>query len=156
MFIAPSLLILLGIIAIAFGPQHIFSYWTLIIVAILIFPLFLVSRKYHEFRSSPNTPTTTTTSLKGQEGYVIKEIIPGNISGKVKQGSGSKIWSATADEKIEKGAKVRIMGVDGVHLKVEEIVELEEPLEELEDYEGAEEKGVFQIFSNVADSILGR
>ncbi len=121
MFIAPSVLILLGFIAIIFGPEQIFSFWTLLVVALLIFPLLLISRKYHEFRSSPYTPTTTSTTLKGQIGYVIKEVEPGNIKGKVKQGSGSKIWSATADERIEEGAKVKITEAKGVHIVVEKI-----------------------------------
>jgi len=121
MFIAPSVLILLGVIAIVFGPEHIFSFWSLLAIALLIFPLLLVSRKYHEFKSSPSTPTTTTTTLRGQQGYVIKEIEPGNISGKVKQGNGSKIWSATADEKIEVGDKVKITEAKGVHVVVEKI-----------------------------------
>ncbi len=121
MFIAPSVLILLGLISIFFGPEHIFSFWTLLAIAVLIFPLLFISRKYHEFRSSPSTPTTTTTTLKGQNGYVIKEIEPGNISGKVKQGSGSKIWSATAEEKIEEGSKIKIIEAKGVHVVVEKV-----------------------------------
>ncbi len=121
MFIAPSILIILGFIAIIFGQEHIFSFWSILAFALLIIPLFFISRKYHEFRSSPSTPTTTSTSLKGQEGYVIKEIKPGNISGKVKQGTGSKIWSATANKKIEEGAKVKIIKVKGVHVVVKKI-----------------------------------
>jgi len=121
MFIAPSILVILGFIAIIFGQEHIFSFWSILAFALLIIPLFFLSKKYHEFRSSPSTPTTTSTSLKGQEGYVIKEIQPGSISGKVKQGDGSKIWSATANKKIEEGAKVKIVGVKGVHVVVKKI-----------------------------------
>lgn len=121
MFIAPSILMILGFIAIIFGQEHIFSIWSILAFALLIIPLFFISRKYHEFRSSPSTPTTTSTSLRGQEGYVIKEIKPGNISGKVKQGRGSKIWSATANKKIKEGAKVKIIEVKGVHVVVKKI-----------------------------------
>ncbi len=91
------------------------------IVILLVFPLFFISRKYHEFKSPPYTPTTTTTSLKGQEAYVIKEINPRNISGKVKQGRGNKKWSGTADEKIEEGEKVKITEAKGVHVVVEKV-----------------------------------
>ncbi|MBS3789930.1 MAG: zinc ribbon domain-containing protein, partial [Candidatus Thermoplasmatota archaeon] len=80
--------------------------------------------------SSPSPPTTSSTTLRDKEGYVIKEIRPENISGKVKLIEGSKIWSATADEKIENGTRVRVSEVEGVHLKVDEIVGLEEGLEE--------------------------
>lgn len=123
MFIAPSILIMIGFIAIVFGPEYIFSFWTFVAIILLVFPLFFLSRKYHDFRSSPYTPTTTTTTLKGQEAYVIKEINPENISGKVKQRRGSKIWSATADERIEKGEKVKITEAKGVHVIVEKVEE---------------------------------
>jgi len=121
MFIAPSILIMIGFIAIIFGLDSIFSFWTILAFILLTFPLFFISKKYHESKYSAPIPTTTTTTLKGQEGYVVKEVEPGNISGKVKQGSGSKIWSATADEKIEEGAKVKITEAKGVHIVVEKI-----------------------------------
>jgi len=121
LFIAPSILILIGLIALIFGLEHIFSFWTVLGIVLLLIPLFLISRKYHQLKSPPSTPTTTSTTLKGQKGYVIQEIEPENISGKVKQGSGSKIWSATADEKIEEGTEVEIKKAKGVHVVVEKI-----------------------------------
>lgn len=80
--------------------------------------------------TSPSSPTTSQTTLKGRKGTVINEIDPENISGKVKLENGSKIWSATADERIEEGTKVKISEVKGVHLKVEKVKKLKERLEE--------------------------
>jgi len=76
--------------------------------------------------SSPSPPITTSTTLKDRQAVVIKEIQPGNISGKVKITKSSQIWSATAEDNIEKGTIVNIHEVEGVHLKVERSDELEE------------------------------
>jgi len=86
--------------------------------------------------SSPSPPTTSTRTLKGRKATVIKDITPDNISGKIKVINGRKMWSATADQEIEKGTKVKISEVKGVHLKV---VELEESLKGLEEDIGKQE-----------------
>ncbi|MEF8833078.1 MAG: NfeD family protein [Candidatus Thermoplasmatota archaeon] len=92
---------------------------------ILIAILYLVYLKFF----SPPTPTTTSTTLKDREGYVIKEIKPENIKGKVKIIHSNKIWSATADHKIDSGTKVRVNEVGGVHLIVEEMEKEEQETE---------------------------
>ncbi len=117
--IPAGVLITLGFIILAF-PGLIFTIWTPLIVAIVVLPLMFLSMKYYQYISPPTKPTTTmTTSLKGQEGKVVKEIDPDDISGKVRVGS--KYWSATADESIEEGAKVKIIEAKGVHVVVEKI-----------------------------------
>ena len=68
-------------------------------------------------RPEPSNTTTTMTSLVGKEGTVIKDIVPHDISGKVR--IGSQEWSATADKAIGEGARVRVVKVEGVHLHVE-------------------------------------
>jgi len=70
--------------------------------------------------SSPSPPTTTSTTLKGRKAFVVKDVKPWNISGKVKLINENQIWSATAEEKLERGTKVKITGVEGVHVVVEE------------------------------------
>ncbi|MBS3817701.1 MAG: NfeD family protein, partial [Candidatus Thermoplasmatota archaeon] len=100
--------------------------YIIIIGLMILLPIIYVLYVMYLLLSSPPSPTVTKKSLVGKEGRVIKEINPENISGKVKLINGCKIWSATADEKIERGKKVRISEVDGVHLKVDEIVEVEE------------------------------
>ncbi|MEF8835573.1 MAG: NfeD family protein [Candidatus Thermoplasmatota archaeon] len=71
--------------------------------------------------SNPPTPTTSSTTLRGREGFVVEDVKPEDISGKVRILNGNKIWSATAGEKIEKGTKVQIIEADGVHVWVEEV-----------------------------------
>ncbi len=117
--IPAGVLITLGFIILAF-PEMIFTIWTPLIVALVVLPMMFISMKYYQYISPPTKPTTTmTTSLKGQEGKVVKDIDPDDISGKVRVGS--KYWSATADERIEEGAKVKITEAKGVHIVVEKI-----------------------------------
>ncbi|MBS3781873.1 MAG: NfeD family protein [Candidatus Thermoplasmatota archaeon] len=91
----------------------------LIVIGIIV--LFPISYLIYLYISSPLSPTTTTTTLKGREGFVVKKIKPEDISGKVKVMDRNTIWSATAEEKIEEGKKVRIKEIKGVHVKVEKL-----------------------------------
>ncbi|MFW5946713.1 MAG: NfeD family protein [Candidatus Natronoplasma sp.] len=92
------------------------------ILALILILLFLPLLYLIYLRvSSPPTPTTSSTTLKGREGLVVKEIKPRDISGKVKLSEGNKIWSATADSEIEEGAEVKITDANGVHVVVEKI-----------------------------------
>jgi len=92
------------------------------ILAVIVILLFLPLPYLIYLRvSSPPTPTTSSTTLKGREGIVVKEIKPWNISGKIKLSVGNKVWSATADREIEKGAEVKITDADGVHVVVKKI-----------------------------------
>lgn len=59
---------------------------------------------------------TNTARMIGREGYVTIRI-PREMHGFIKLGS--EIWMATADEEIEKGAKVRVLSVSGATLTVE-------------------------------------
>ncbi|MBS3816405.1 MAG: NfeD family protein [Candidatus Thermoplasmatota archaeon] len=121
--IPAGVLITLGFMFIFF-PGQVLSIWTPLVVAAVVLPLMFISLKFYQNISPPSKPTTTmTTSLEGETAQVVKEIEPNNISGKVKV-SGSKIWSATADEKIEVGEKVKIVKAEGVKLVVERLEEL--------------------------------
>lgn len=58
-------------------------------------------------------------SFKGQKAKVVKEIIPGDIPGKVEfRGT---LWNAVSDEKIEKDEVVEILGRDNITLKVKRV-----------------------------------
>ncbi|MFW5946127.1 MAG: NfeD family protein [Candidatus Natronoplasma sp.] len=117
--IPAGVLITLGFITLLY-PGQLYSFWTPLIVALIVIPLMFISMKYYQYISPPTKPTTTmTTSLKGQEGKVVKDIDPDDISGKVRVGS--KYWSATADERIEEGEKVKITEAKGVHVVVKRI-----------------------------------
>ncbi len=118
--IPAGVLITLGLITLAF-PGMLLTWITPVIVAAIVIPLMFLSLKFYASISPPSKPTTTmTTSLEGETAQVVKEIEPNTISGKVKV-KGSRIWSATADEKIEEGEKVKIIEAKGVKLKVERL-----------------------------------
>lgn len=118
-----GVLVTLGFIFIFF-PGKVFSFWTPVVVAAVVIPLMFLSLKFYQTISPPSKPTTTmTTSLEGETAQVVEDIEPNAISGKVKV-RGHKIWSATADERIEKGEKVKIVKAEGVTLVVERLEEL--------------------------------
>jgi len=117
-------------------------------IAILLPILFLI---YLEL-SSPAPPTTTGTTLKDREGVVIKDIEPENISGKVKLKNSSQVWSATAPRGIEEGAEVKINEVEGVHLKVEEIIEEEFELPEEAEETTEPETELVELESDISES----
>ncbi len=62
---------------------------------------------------------TNADRLIGQEGIVIKDIDPIEAKGQVKVAG--QIWSAKAPRPIVEGTKVRVKGLEGVKLKVEEL-----------------------------------
>jgi membrane-bound ClpP family serine protease len=74
---------------------------------------------YKKLGTVQKPSTTVAESLIGQKGVVVKEIIPHEISGKVRIGTTE--WSARSDDKIEKGKHVEVVDSKGVHIVVEEI-----------------------------------
>ncbi len=74
-----------------------------------------------KFTKNEKTVPTNFFSLSGKQGIVTKKIDSDNSTGQVKVKG--ELWSAISDKDIEKDAKVRILGVDGVKLKVEKIDE---------------------------------
>jgi len=57
--------------------------------------------------------------LIGKKGQVTKEIVPGDITGKVR--IENDMWSATGTKRIPIGATVIVKESQGVHITVEEI-----------------------------------
>ena len=74
-----------------------------------------------KFTKNEKTVPTNFFSLAGKQGIVTKKIDSDNSTGQVKVKG--ELWSAISDEDIEKDAKVKILEVDGVKLKVEKIEE---------------------------------
>lgn len=62
---------------------------------------------------------TNVYRLINKEGIVVEDIEPFSNTGKVKVGG--ELWSAISETKIEKNSHIKIIGVDGVKLKVETI-----------------------------------
>ncbi len=74
-----------------------------------------------KFTKSEKTVPTNFFSLSGKQGIVTKKIDCNNSTGQVKVKG--ELWSAISDEDIEKDAKVKVLSIDGVKLKVEKIEE---------------------------------
>lgn len=72
-------------------------------------------------RVAPNHPpiVTTPSSLAGRTGLVIVDVRPDSLKGKVRVDS--EIWSARAEEHIPSGTRVRILGGEGVSVRVEPV-----------------------------------
>ncbi|NLI73940.1 MAG: NfeD family protein [Euryarchaeota archaeon] len=127
MVVPATVLIVLGAIGMI-APDILLSWWSPIIAVILIVPLMLITVKMYQKLSPPMPPTTTVaTSLIGQEGVVVTMVCPGNLKGKVK--IDSDVWSATSDEAIPVGARVKVIHSEGVHVRVKNIGEAFIPVE---------------------------
>jgi membrane protein implicated in regulation of membrane protease activity len=74
-----------------------------------------------KFTKNEKTVPTNFFSLAGKQGIVTKKIDCNNSTGQVKVKG--ELWSAISDEDIEKDAKVKVLSIDGVKLKVEKIEE---------------------------------
>ncbi len=113
-------LLVIGIIGFAF-PSIFNTIWTPIIGASVAIGAMLVSMYIYRTIGKPmKAPMATTTdSLIGKEGIVIRRIVPHTYSGKVR--IDGEVWSATADREIEEGKKVRVIKASGVHVEVEEV-----------------------------------
>jgi membrane protein implicated in regulation of membrane protease activity len=118
--------IAMGIVGIFF-PFILDTPWSPIIVVIVTSGSMLGAVMfYRRLGKSQPTATTITESNVGKEGIVMENIEPHNLKGKVK--ISHQIWSATSDENIPKGATVRVIDWEGVHVIVEEVEEEEEML----------------------------
>jgi membrane protein implicated in regulation of membrane protease activity len=116
--------IAMGIVGIFF-PYILDTPWSPIIVVIVTSGSMLGAVMfYRRLGKSQPTATTITESNVGKEGIVMEDVEPNSLKGKVK--ISHQIWSATSDAIIPKGAKVRVIDWEGVHVIVEELEEEEE------------------------------
>ncbi len=113
-------LLIIGAIGLLF-PEILSTVWAPIIAVVVALGAMGITIYVYRAIAKPTKAPITMSSdaLLGKEGIVIKRVVPESYSGKVKVGS--EIWSATADEEIEEGSRVRVTKVEGVHLHVEKI-----------------------------------
>ena len=114
-----TILVILGVLALAFPGFSLFSVWAPIVVIVVGAPAtFLTLRLYRRMAPPDDAPTTQTSSnLVGRRGIVTAEVLPDSVRGKVKVAHQS--WSATTREApIPVDAQVVIVDVDGVILVV--------------------------------------
>ncbi|MDH3366038.1 MAG: NfeD family protein [Thermoplasmata archaeon] len=117
-----SVLIVLGGVGLLY-PDWLFTWWAPMAAVVILVPMTLVTIKLYQNLAPPAPPeTTVATSLVGLTGVVVTEVSPDNLRGKVRIAHDS--WSATSASKtIPAGTKVVVVGSEGVHVRVEELVE---------------------------------
>ncbi len=119
--IPAGVLFVLGIISVVY-PGILFTWWTPLIVAVVVIPMMILSMKFYQKVSPPSLPTTTMgTSLVGDVGKVMVTVVPDDMSGKVKLRN--QIWSACSEEVVPEGKKVVVTRSEGVVVWVKEINE---------------------------------
>ena len=109
-------LTLVGVVLMAF-PSLTTSIWAPIIFLLIFAVAFVPVFYLYKNMAQPERPTTMSSdALIGRIAYVTRDVIPGNIRGKVK--IEQEIWSATADQVIPEGQKVEVIRVEGVKVIV--------------------------------------
>lgn len=72
-----------------------------------------------KFVKNTETKPTNIYSIIGKEGIVLEDIESPYSSGTVKVNG--ELWSATSDTIIEKNSKIKVVGINGVKLKVQKL-----------------------------------
>ncbi len=98
------------------GPAGLRLSWRVLIPMVIMISGFFVFVASLVFRSQISKPRTGDKGLIGDVGLVKETLAPG---GKVFVHG--ELWNAEAAEPIETGAKIRVVGVDHLVLKVEEV-----------------------------------
>lgn len=93
--------------------------FVIISILLIIFTRPLIN-KLLKFDQKEVLPTNTNR-LINKEGIVIDDIKPLSTTGKIKVGG--ELWSAISETEIPKNTRVKVIGIDGVKLKVEDIKE---------------------------------
>ncbi len=118
--IPATMFLILGFIALL-APNY-FGWPLLIIMPIILGLATYATLKIYNVIAPPSAPETSSGgALIGQSGRVKRAVEPENLKGKVRVNN--QMWSATSDKEITEGAKVKIIGMEGVHLIVEEVKE---------------------------------
>jgi len=111
-----TILVIVGIIVII-APGLLTFPWGLIILAVVTIVVSAATLVIYRMLAPGHKPISINIeTLAGKKGEVIKEVMPGNIDGKVK--IDEQIWSATSSDRIEVGQKVVVSYAQGVHVFV--------------------------------------
>lgn len=119
-----TVLIALGMLGMAV-PELFLSIWSPIIAVIVAVPATYITMQFYAKLAPPSPPVTTVgESLVGKVGTVTAPVVPHSIRGKVK--IDNDIWSATADQDLPVGSRVRVIASRGVHVVVQPLDSPEE------------------------------
>ena len=119
MLVPATVLLILGAIGLI-APSILLSWWSPLLTAIIVVPTTILTIKFYQKLAPPAPPeTVVATSLVGQMGVVVTDVVPHNLTGKVRIANDT--WSAISDKLIPAGSKVRVKASEGVHVTVEEI-----------------------------------
>lgn len=117
LLIPGSVLLAAGVLYLVSPPLLTNSVFGPAIVILAALGATLATVPYYRHIAPVHRPLTTTpSSLEGQTGIVTTAVEPDNMHGKVMVQS--EIWSARADQPIPVGAKVRILGGEGISVRV--------------------------------------
>lgn len=99
-----------------FGGSYWLSWFSFITVGLLGI---LISRPLAERFTGSSARLAHVDDIIGKQGKVLKTIDPQTGMGLVKLGN--EEWRAEAEERVEEGAMVEVVAVEGVHLKVKKV-----------------------------------
>jgi len=114
-----TVLLVLGFVGLV-APEVLISWWSPVIVAIVVIPITYVTMRMYQKLAPPAPPeTTVATSLVGLTGVVVTEVTPNTLKGKVRIAQDT--WSAVSNKAIPAGKRIVVRASEGVHVTVEEI-----------------------------------
>jgi len=111
---------LIAALANKLGSPH-WVVWTIFFVVSFLLVLLVAPIVRRWMKKIPDVPVGLD-SLEGQIAYVIEAIEPDTSKGQVRLASGA-IWHAISDHYIAEGAKVEIIYVTGIRLRVSPVSE---------------------------------
>ncbi|HMK45017.1 MAG TPA: NfeD family protein [Methanocella sp.] len=111
-----TILVIMGVLVIV-APDLLTFPWGLIILAVATIGVSAATIIVYSRLAPGHKPISINIdTLAGKKGEVIKEVLPGNIDGKVK--IDEQIWSATSSDRIGVGQKIVVSYAQGVHVFV--------------------------------------
>jgi membrane protein implicated in regulation of membrane protease activity len=120
LFIPGSILLVAGFLYLFFPTYLLDSVVGPVAILVAAFVATVVEIYYYRWVAPTHWPLSTTTAgLVGHEGIVTVAVVPDTIRGKVR--ISSEIWSARAATPIPVGTKVRVVGGEGVAVRVEPV-----------------------------------